>query len=438
MPRRYPFVVLFLLFLAIPAPAQITPELVRERTEREWDVKAEKMRTELQPLMREHGVDLWLVLSRENAPDPALELFGGYGITGWYGHRNAYLFYDPGDGAALETTAIGTHLSGHLNRFYDRRVPYGEEGLAPHLREYLDDRDPATIAINQSPTISMADGLTAELKEYLIAAAPEYRERLVSSEPLFVDYVSTRTEREHAIEREASAATFAILQRALSNEVITPGRTSLLDVHYWITAEWKRQGFEFNFPASLDLQRRGSRSLDDADDPIIQRGDLLHVDFGVRSSGIVADQQKMAYVLRAGETEPPAGLRDVWETSVRMAGIILDEMRVGRTGIAIKTAAESRGQDAGITALVYSHVQGNWVHDAGVWMIFDWPDRYGDHPRFALRTGEWVSLEFSVTAPVPEWDDQPVTIMREEDTVAREDGPPEYLSGPQDELWLIR
>ena len=28
-----------------------------------------------------------------------------------------------------------------------------------------------------------------------------------------------------------------------------------MDVHYWITAERKRQNFEFNFPASLDLQR---------------------------------------------------------------------------------------------------------------------------------------------------------------------------------------
>ena len=438
MSARVLVVVSLLLAPQVTVSTQITPELVRQRTEREWDVKAEKMRTHLQPLMREHGIDLWLILSRENAPDPALELFGGYGITGWYGHRNAYLFFDSGDDAPLETTAVGTHLTGHLRRFYDTVVPYGEEGLAPHLREYLDARDPSRIAINQSRTISMADGLTAELKDYLVDAFPDYQDRLVSSEPLLVEYVSTRTDREHAIQREASAATFAILERALSNEVITPGRTRLLDVHYWITAEWKRQAFEFNFPASLDLQRRGVGSLDDSDNPVIQRGDLLHVDFGVRSSGIVADQQKMAYVLRDGETEAPSGLRAVFDTSRRMANIIREEMRVGRTGIAIKTAAESRGQDAGIDSLVYSHVQGNWVHDAGVWMIFDWPDRYGDHPGFSLRAGEWVSLEFSVTAPVPEWDGQPVTIMREEDTVARADGPLEYVSGPQAELWIVR
>ena len=52
--------------------AQLTPELLRARTEREWAVKAEKMRQHLLPLMREHGIDLWVVLSRENAPDPVV------------------------------------------------------------------------------------------------------------------------------------------------------------------------------------------------------------------------------------------------------------------------------------------------------------------------------------------------------------------------------
>ena len=420
------------------ADAQITPELIRARTEREWDIKAEKMRAHLLPLMRRHDVDLWIILSRENAPDPALELFGGYGITGWYGHRNAYLFYDAGD-AGLETTALGTHLSGHLERFYDTRVLYGEEGLAPHLRRYVEARAPRRIAINQSRTISMADGLTAELKDYLVdAVGSPARDRIVSSEPLLVDYVSTRTPAEDTVQREASAATFDILRRALSNEVITPGTTQLLDLHYWITAEWKRQGFEFNFPASLDLQRAGAEQLDDSANPVIERGDLLHVDFGVRTSGIVADQQKMAYVLRSGETEVPAGLVAAFERSSRVADIILEEFEVGRTGIEIKTAAESRAADEGIDALVYSHAQGNWVHDAGVWMIFDWPDRYGDHPRFRLRAGEWISLEFAVTVPVAEWDGQEVTIMREEDTLVHEDNQVEYLSGPQRELWVVR
>jgi hypothetical protein len=422
-----------------PPPGTLSAELVRRNVEREWQVKAKKMRTVLLPLMRKHNVDLWVIMSRENAPDPAIELFGGNGVTGWYGHRNAYLFRDPGEGKPLETHVIGTHLSGHLEQFYDTIEPYGQEGLKPHLRKYFDARQPKRIAINQSRTISMADGLTASLKEYLIdAIGSDFASRLTSSEPLMVEYVSTHIAEEHDIEREASLATEAIIKRALSNEVITPGKTRLMDVHYWITAEWKRQGFEFNFPASIDLERVGNVRLDDAANPVIERGDLLHIDFGVRSSGIVTDQQKMAYVLRENESAPPPGLVKAFADSVRAAELICEEIKPGRVGHEMKTAAEARTTAAGLQVNVYSHVQGYWVHDAGVWLNPDWPERYGAHPRFKLLGGEWLSLEFSSTTAVPEWNGQRVRMLREEDLLVHPDGRLEFLSGPQKELWLVR
>lgn len=438
------FLVLALAGTRVPAAAQaptdwLAPERVRANDEREWRVKAEKMRAHLQPLMRKHGIDLLVVMSRENAVDPVVSLFGGHGITGWYGHRNAYLFFDPGGDRPLETAVFGTHLSGHLSRFYDTVRNYGEEGLTPHLRTYVDQRRPQRIAINQSRTISMFDGLTASLKDYLVdAIGPELAARLTSSEPLLVEYASVHTTEEHAIAREASRGTFDILRRAFSTEAVAPGRTRLMDLHYWITAERMRQGFGFNFAPSLDLQRPGGVSLDDADDPVVERGDLLHVDFGVTLSGIVTDQQKMAYVLKEGETAPPAGLVQAFDESQRAAAIILDEMKPGRTGIEIKRAAEARAKTEGLQLLVYSHVQGYWVHDAGVWMIHDWPERYGDHPRFRLLGGEWVSLEFSTTTAVPEWGGQAVRMMREEDVLVHPDGRTEYLSGPQTALWTIK
>jgi len=73
----------------------------RERHQREWDVKAHKMETTLLPTMRSHGVDMWILMSRENHPDAILDLFGAFGVSGWYGHRNAYMFYDPGPEQSL-------------------------------------------------------------------------------------------------------------------------------------------------------------------------------------------------------------------------------------------------------------------------------------------------------------------------------------------------
>jgi hypothetical protein len=419
----------------------LAPAAVRGRIEREWSVKADKMRQHLLPLMRKHGVDLWAIMSRENAPDPVVELFGGHGMTGWYGHRNAYLFYDNGSDG-LETTVIGTHLSQHLKAFYGTIQSYGQEGLAPHLQKYVRERQPKTIAINQSRTISMGDGLTAELKAYFLnALGPAPASRIVSSEPLLVDYVSVHTPDEDAIETEAAKATWDILRRAFSNEVITPGRTSLMDVHYWITAERKRQNFEFNFAASLDLQRFHDGtvvSLDDADNPVIERGDLLHVDFGVRQSGIVTDQQKMGYVLRDGESAPPPGLVKAFADSVKGAELHAAEIVAGRTGIDMKTRSEAAGKAAGIDLLVYSHVQGYWVHDAGPWTVFDWPERYGIHPREVLQGGEWFSVEFRTRTAVPEWGNQLVSMQREEDAITSKTAPLRYLVGPQTELWIVK
>jgi Xaa-Pro aminopeptidase len=428
------------LSLLLPTGLTAQTHTARARYQREWEVKAKKMERTLLPLMRKHGISMWIIMSHENHPDPILDLFGAFGISGWYGHRNAYIFSDPGEGNGLETAAIGTHLSDHLKRFYGVLVPYGEEGLAPHLAEYVRDRNPQTIAVNRSPTISMADGLSASLEQYLIdALTPAYASRIVSSEPLVIDYVSYRTDEELAIEREASNITYNILRRAFSNEVITPGKTTLMDVYWWIVDEWKGQDLEFNFPPGLEIQRRGSDDrLDDALDPVIQPGDLLHVDFGVRLMGMVTDQQKMAYVLRPGEKEAPDGLRKAFGQSRRVGEIIVDELKPGVLGHVVKERAEERAIGEGILNSVYCHAQGNWVHDAGAWVSSDWPERYGAHPREPVRAREIWSIEYSSSLDLPEWDGQRISMLREEDAWLDAKGTLRYFSGPQEALWLIR
>ena len=428
---------------AEPQAGELTPgpqsvSLARER--REWAVKLEKMETYLRPAMRRHDVDMWIILSREFNPDPLLELFGGLGVSGWYGHRNAYIFRDPGGDEPLERIIFGTHQSGHMRAFFPKIVSYGKEGLAPHLSDYVRKWQPERIAINRSATVAMADGLSAELLGYLQEAiGNELSTRLVSSEGLVFDYVGTHTPAELQIETEASWRTWNLLQRAFSNEVITPGRTRLMDVWGWITDEWKSQLLEPNFPPSLTIYRRGvAEGIPDSENPVIQPGDLLHVDFGVRLMGLVTDQQHVAYVLRPGETAPPPGLQQAFAQSVRAAEIFVEELQPGRRGVDVKKRIESRARQEGIDALVYGHTQGNWVHDVGARTVFDWPERYGIFAVKPVGRREFWSIEFRILAPIPEWDDQPVPIQREEDAWLDASGEVTYLTGPQNELWLIR
>lgn len=407
---------------------------------RESAVKAEKMRLHLQPAMRRSGIDMWIIMSREFHPDPMLDLFGGYGITGWYGHRNAYVFRDPGGDAPLESVIFGTHQSDHMLQFFDRIESYGEEGLKPHLSEYLRVTDPERIAINRSRTVAMADGITAELLAYLEdAIGATYAARLESAESLIFDYVGTRTPAELEIETEASWRTWHILRRAFSNEVITPERTALMDVWGWIVDEWKSQHLEFNFPPGLTIYRRGENDgLPASANPVILPGDIIHVDFGVRLMGLVTDQQHLAYVLHPGETAPPAGLRESFRQSARAAQIYAEELKPGTPGTRVKENVEKRARDEGIDALVYGHTQGNWVHGVGARTVFDWPDRYGIFAKKPVKTREFWSIEFRTLAAVPEWDGQKVPMAREEDAWIDGDGNVRFITGPQQALWLIR
>lgn len=432
---------LTILLTVTPALAENTwntPAL--QRLMHEWDVKHEKMMLHLQSSMRRAGVDMWIIMSREFNVDPMLQMFGDFGISGWYGHRNAYVFYDAGGDAPLERILIGTHQSGRMKEFFPTIISYGEEGLAPELKKVVDQRSPARIAINRSRTVAMADGMTVEMLKYLEEAiGTTHAGRLVSSQDLIFDYINHRTSRELAIETEASWRTWHILKRALSNEVIRPGTTTTMDVYGFILQEWQDQDLEFNFPPGITVYRRGVEGgIDDADNPVIQPGDLLHVDFGVRLMGLVTDQQHVAYVLEAGETEPPAGLRELFRQSAVVAEIYAEELRPGTIGMDVKRRAESRAAELGIDASIYGHTQGNWVHGAGARTVPDWPDRYGAFAREPVRPSEFWSIEFSVRGPLPEWDNQIVRIPREEDAVAGETGGARFLAGPQTELWIVR
>lgn len=411
-----------------------------DRALHEAAVKAEKMRLYLQPAMRRNGIDMWIIMSREFHPDPMLDLFGGYGISGWYGHRNAYVFYDAGGDEPLESVIFGTHQSDNMLTFFDRIESYGEEGLKPHLRKYIQFVDPERIAINRSRTVAMADGITAEMLAYLEDTIGEpYVSRLESSEALIFDYVGIRTDAELEIEAEASWRTWNILKRAFSNEVITPGQTSLQDAWGWIVDEWKSQHLEFNFPPGLTIYRQGeSDGLSTAANPVILPGDIIHVDFGVRLMGLVTDQQHLAYVLRPGETAAPKGLQEAFRQSAVVAKIYAEELKPGTAGTDVKMNVERRAKNEGIDALAYGHTQGNWVHGVGARTVYDWPDRYGIFAVKPVKVREFWSIEFRTLSSIPEWGGQMVPMPREEDAWIDDDGEAHFLSGPQKELWLIQ
>ena len=114
---------------------------------------------------------------------------------------------------------------------------------------------------------------------------------------------------------------WAMTQEMFSAKTITPGTTRTSDLVWWWRQRVNDLGLGTWFQPSVDVQRRGATEADLGANPIIQRGDVLHCDVGITVARLNTDTQHMAYVLREGETEAPAGLRQALANANRMQDI---------------------------------------------------------------------------------------------------------------------
>jgi len=178
---------------------------------------------------------------------------------------------------------------------------------------------------------------------------------------------------------------------------------------------------------------------------MIERGDLLHIDFGLTSFGLNTDWQKMAYVLRDGETDAPAGLKNLLANTNALQEAVA---RAARPGIASgdvydaamnamkARSAESVAQGrVPFAAQIYSHPLGNQGHGLGPSIDFRAASR-NDPPR-PLRLGSYVAVELNTKAAVPEWGGQEAFAMEEDPAELTSDGY-RFFRPRQTEYYLIK
>ncbi len=89
---------------------------------------------------------------------------------------------------------------------------------------------------------------------------------------------------------------------------------------------------------------------------VIERGDVLWVDYGLTAMRLATDTQDMGYVLKEGEAGPPAGIVNALENSKKMQGIVMKRMAVGRTGSEVLAEPLKEVPELGIKGKVYSHL----------------------------------------------------------------------------------
>ena len=409
-------------------------QLVREQ----WLKK--RLDTMLLPLMRQQKIEMWIVTNEEFHADPVTAYIAP--PIPYVGRRDFFIFADRG-GDKLDRIALVRYPEEHLKYFFEVVNPPGRD-IAAALRRIVEERNPKTIGLNMGGTRGATNGLTHDAYKFLAETlGTDYASRFVSAASLIVEYMDTRLPEELEHYRTAVALTEVLTQRAFSNEVITPGKTTVGDVRWWFVQQVNNVGLDVWFQPDLRIQRQDQEPgktqqfLSVAEESlVIQRGDVIHIDCGLNYMGLSTDWQKMGYVLREGEKDAPDGLKQALANTNKLQDVLFTHIKPGAKGFEVYDTTMAEMKKLGIESMIYSHSVGNQGHALGASIDFRRPAA-GTPPEPPFREGAYTSIELNTTTPVSEWKGQKVTIMMEDDAYLTKDGM-KWFRPRQTAFYLIR
>jgi Xaa-Pro aminopeptidase len=388
--------------------------------------------TLLPGLMTREGIDMWIIPTREYNEDPVFASMSP--LTYFASRRRTILvFYNPGGGKPVERYSIGRFDYDRLYTMY----PTTNDGQHEGLRKLVEEKQPKVIGINESDAWNHADGITANEKRRLIdALGPTYAARVKSAEMLAVGWLEVKLPEELEAYRHAMKVAHMIIREAFSNTVITPGKTTSQDVVWWMRQRVAELGLGSWFQPSITIWRKGGNLT--TMQGVIQPGDMLHTDFGIVYMGFSTDTQHNAYVLRPGETDAPAGLKEGLKKANRLQDLTMQYARLERTGNQALADALGHAKKEGMIPSIYCHAIGYHGHAAGPPIgMTDYQEGVPVRGDYVFRPNTWHSIELNVTHPVPEWDNLAVRFALEEDAAIVPGGGWDWIDGRQTEFYLI-
>jgi Xaa-Pro dipeptidase len=418
---------------------QLLPWSQQIAVREQWLVKRHAM---LLDMMRAHNIDMWIVVNEEFHNDPLTEYIAPPRV--YTGNRDIFVLVDAGD-KGLKKIAVTGYSEENVQRFFESADD--PQPTDKQLRALWDTYHPAHIGLGIEGKRGVTRSLTKSSYDFLAdKMGAEAAQHFVPAQDLIGEYLDTRIPEEFDTYNQMVILTDLLTKRALSNEVITPGKTTVGDVRRWLyDAMWENRVNTW-FQPDLRVQRKGSDSAKSRgflavakEGTVIQPGDLVHLDFGITYMGLNTDWQKMAYVLLPGEKDVPEGLKKAMKnTNDLQDALTLRAARPGRTGGEVYKLTMDEMAQKGITAMIYSHPIGDQGHGLGASIDFR-----AAQPLLAgsaaekLRKGSYLSVELNSQTAIPEWGGQKIYVMEEDDAYLTDDGY-KFFQPRQTAFYLIK
>ena len=381
-------------------------------------------------ILKERQIDIWLTFVRETSGvrDPALDLLIGPNDLTW---PSALILTHQGAKIAI----IGNLEKDAIARLdvFDTIIGY-DTAVSKPLRETITSLNPNQIAINTSRNNVHADGLTHAMYEILLEHlnGTAYADRLVSAEPIVNALRGRKTPAELERIRKAVEITDDIYRKTF--DFIKVGMTEI-EIGEYMHELAREYGVGLAWPAeNCPAVNSGPNSPVGHSGPTdirVERGHIVHFDFGVKYEDYCSDIQRLVYVLREGESEPPAEVQRGFITIRTAIEKSREAMQPGVTGNSIDVLAREILVDAGYPEYQHAlgHQLGRVAHDGGALLGPMW-EKYGDSPNQKLEAGQVFTIEPGLAVPGYGY------VALEEDVVMTETGA-EYLGEPQRQLMLI-
>jgi hypothetical protein len=314
---------------------------MRERVkliEKWWKWKKEHV---LPIVMREQGVDMWIV--RNNEADL------------YYNNEGpVYTLLLPAnhEGMTLPSKYVpqGSQWIPKFLMFYDlgNKIEHIEPRDYAHITNLVKQKDPKVIAIGQHNNEKMLKTL-----------GEKYASRSIDSWTLGVRWLETMSPEMISVYHHVQRIANEVIAEAYSNKVVIPDVTTTDDLNWWILNWWILHKY-----LELDLEtenhptitiQRSDENMGKYDDPpeyfrrgrtrngvnvVIRRGDVISCDTDLFLLGLVTDSHQHAYVLRKGEKDVPQSLKEALLKVNKMQDLFRKEFILGRTGKEIVAASK--------------------------------------------------------------------------------------------------